>query len=153
MTPVLFLPPQWRYADAGGAAFCSCEQFQRHLCKCGAKRLKWISHWWVIRSEWLIGHPYPSASSLLDDFLPVYLTWLSSSRHFFAPFSSSSVSISFLSLILLSNFTPPLTILPPSLALLSFLPSVSSLLFLFPPFIAITSPYIPLLFDFLINFQ
>lgn len=32
--------------------------------------------------------------------------------------------------------------------------TVSSLfLFLFSPFIAITSPYIPLLFDFLINFQ
>lgn len=50
------------------------------------KRLKWISHSWVIRSEWLIGHghPYPSASSLLDDFLPVYLNWLSSSLHFFS---------------------------------------------------------------------
>lgn len=78
-----------RYADAAGVEICASQpkEFRGHLCRCGAKWLKWLSHLWVIqrRKKWVIGrsHPSVSASSLLDDLLPLHSTRLTSSPHCF----------------------------------------------------------------------
>lgn len=65
----------------------SQKNFGGHLCRCGAKWLKWLSHLWVIqrRNKWVIGlsHPSVSAPSFLDDFLPLYPTPLTSSPNCF----------------------------------------------------------------------
>lgn len=83
------VPPGRRYADAAGLEICASEpkEFLGCLCRCGGKWLKWLSHLRVIqrRKKWVIGrgHPSASASSFLDDFLPLYSTRLASSPHFF----------------------------------------------------------------------